>query len=92
MSSDVACMAFPILVLLTSSCSPTIMTTDTPMFRMVLEGSARSPQCRVPKSIRVGTEIGLDENRIINRFWRKMLTPRAVISREMRAALWTSRR
>ena len=37
------------------------MTTDTPMFRMVLEGSARSPQCRVPKSIRVGTEIGLDE-------------------------------
>ena len=91
-SSEVACMALPILVLRTSSCSPTISSTDTTMLIRVSDVKVMPPKSTGRAPNRVGMVLGSGVKSSINRFCRKMLTPRAVISREIRAALCTSSR
>ena len=77
-------MAFPTLVRLTRRYNNTIITTDTAMLMrvvMLMDCPARS---RVSRVISVGTDLGSELNISINAFCRKILTPMAVINREIR--------
>ena len=85
-SSLVARMALPILVLLTKSCKAIIMTTEVRMLRIVLELICNAPSSSIPFGNIAGMDFALDENSSCERFCRKMLTPIAVINREILGA------
>ena len=85
-SSLVARIALPILVLFTKSCRAIIITTEVPIFSRVFELICKVPSSNIVFGNIAGIDFALEENSNCERFCKKMLTPIAVINREIRGA------